>query len=195
MNCRADWKSAGPGGYSWQPAPAPVIGAPTAARRTPSQCHLVGRFRNTLTYYCRSALLRSRLRKRPHTEPRPSGSGLCTSSRIRDGISETVYLVCALWVCRPPGRPLRDAQRLNPQEEWDEGVPHRPGGLPHLISAVIPSLGKLCGIRMPSSASSWLQPVFSLLVGARTLAHSPKRPPDRRPQSGPQPGVPAPQTP
>jgi hypothetical protein len=56
----------------------------------------------------------------------------------------------APWARRPAGRSLRDAQRLNPQQERDEGVPwpkgHPPGGLPHLISAGIPSLGKLCGI-------------------------------------------------
>jgi hypothetical protein len=35
---------------------------------------------------------------------------------------------------------------MNPQQERDEGVPRRPGGLPHLTSAGIPPLGKLCGI-------------------------------------------------
>ena len=32
------------------------------------------------------------------------------------------------------------------QQERDEGVPRRPGGLPHLISAGIPHTGKLGGI-------------------------------------------------
>ena len=49
---------------------------------------------------------------------------------------------------RPPGRPLRDAKPMNPQQERDEGVPRRPGGLPHLISAGIPDLQRPCGIKL-----------------------------------------------
>jgi hypothetical protein len=47
---------------------------------------------------------------------------------------------------RPPGRPLLAPKHPHPQKERDEGVPRRPGGLPHLISAGISPLGKLCGI-------------------------------------------------
>jgi hypothetical protein len=48
---------------------------------------------------------------------------------------------------RPPGRPLLAPTHPHPQKERDDGVPRRPGGLPHLISAGISPLGKLCGIR------------------------------------------------
>ena len=47
---------------------------------------------------------------------------------------------------RPPGRPLLAPKHPHPQKERDEGVPRRPGGLPHLISEGISPLGKLCGI-------------------------------------------------
>ena len=49
---------------------------------------------------------------------------------------------------RPPGRPLLAPKHPHPQKERDEGVPRRPGGLPHLISAGISPLGKLCGIKL-----------------------------------------------
>ena len=44
---------------------------------------------------------------------------------------------------------------MNPQQERDEGVP-RDGGLPHLTSAGIPPLGKLCGIdRKGAVLANW----------------------------------------
>ncbi len=69
---------------------------------------------------------------------------------------------------RPPGRPLLAPKHPHSQKERDEGVlaqrAPRPGGLPHLISAGISPLGKLCGIRMASCGDPEGAPALGLLM-------------------------------
>ena len=82
---------------------------------------------------------------------------------------------------RPPGRPLLAPKHPHPQKERDEGVPRRPGGLPHLISAGISPLGKLCGIRQSCLGSPLRTPFPGSLFGVvdRRAGRVEKRPQPR----------------